>query len=161
MHDCPYPLCLLTLPVEVALIVEVAEESNETDTVGKHHSIHGVWEVTLSEEVVACVSGQQDKLELKPPSGEHWFRFRVEVQPSQISPCIVTICFLPHVRPRFKSVITDNCIVYYCFCIGYVGGVTGGAVKSTIVSKCYHGHRHWMHHVALVEIQCRCYKFKH
>lgn len=45
----------LLLFVDVALIVEVAEEDDERDTVTKHKYVHGIWEVTLCEKVVTRV----------------------------------------------------------------------------------------------------------
>lgn len=55
---------LLALPGYVALVVEVAEKYNEADAVRKHNCIHGIREITLSEEVVSSVKSQQDKLDL-------------------------------------------------------------------------------------------------
>lgn len=53
---CPpsWTLCVLhgsfRLPlVEVALVVEVAEEDDEGDAVSKHHYVHGIGEVALCE----------------------------------------------------------------------------------------------------------------
>lgn len=57
-------LRLLALPCYVALVVKVAEKYNEADAVRKHNCIHGIREVTLSEEVVSSVKSQQDKLDL-------------------------------------------------------------------------------------------------
>lgn len=56
-------LLLLLLLVEVALIIEVTEEDDEGDTVAKHHHVHGVGEVALCEQVVACVQEEQQKLQ--------------------------------------------------------------------------------------------------
>lgn len=36
----------LLLFVDIALIVEVAKEDDEGDTVTKHKYVHGIWEVT-------------------------------------------------------------------------------------------------------------------
>ncbi len=60
----------LLLLVEVALIIEVTEEDDEGDAVTKHHHVHGVREVTLCEQVVACVQEEQQKLQLQMQSGE-------------------------------------------------------------------------------------------
>lgn len=57
-------LRLLALSCYVALVVKVAEKYNEADAVCKHNCIHGIREVTLSEEVVSSVKSQQDKLDL-------------------------------------------------------------------------------------------------
>lgn len=63
-------LLLLLLLVEVALIIEVTEEDDEGDTVAKHHHVHGVGEVALCEQVVACVQEEQQKLQLERQSGD-------------------------------------------------------------------------------------------
>lgn len=55
----------LLLLAEVALIIEVAEEDDEGDAVTKHHHVHGVWEVTLCEQVVARVHEEHEKLHLE------------------------------------------------------------------------------------------------
>lgn len=47
---------LFLLPlVEVALIIEVAEEDDEGDAVTKHQHVHGVGEVALRHQVAARV----------------------------------------------------------------------------------------------------------
>lgn len=56
--------CLFALLGEVALIVEVSEEYDEAEGVDKHHRVHGVWEVAVSEQVVAGVDGHYEELEL-------------------------------------------------------------------------------------------------
>lgn len=58
-------LFVLALPLEIALIIEVAKQSNEAQTVSKHDHVHGVRKITLCEKVVPCMCGQQHKLELK------------------------------------------------------------------------------------------------
>lgn len=55
----------LLLPVQVALIIEVGEEDDEGDAVAKHHSVHGVGEVTVCEQVVARVQEEEEKLQLQ------------------------------------------------------------------------------------------------
>lgn len=51
------------------MVVEVAEKSDEAEGVSKHHSIHGVWEVTVSEEVVGGVDRHNEELELSEKRG--------------------------------------------------------------------------------------------
>lgn len=50
------------------MIVEVTEEDDEGDAVAKHKHVHGVWEVTLCEQVVACVQEEEQKLHLQTQS---------------------------------------------------------------------------------------------
>lgn len=59
---------------DVALVVEVAEEQDEAEAVGKHNRIHGVGEITLCEQVIASVCGQKYKLELKNKKTKHIFK---------------------------------------------------------------------------------------
>lgn len=54
----------LLRPVQVALIIEIGEEDDESDAVAKHHSVHGVGEVTVCEQVVARVQEEEEKLQL-------------------------------------------------------------------------------------------------
>lgn len=56
------PVLFLLLSAEVALVIEVTEEDNESDAVSKHHNVHTVGKVTLGEEIVACVQEEEDKL---------------------------------------------------------------------------------------------------
>lgn len=60
---CLPPLCLLTLLFgEVAVVVEVTEESDEAERVSQHNHVHGVREVTVSEQVVGGVDSDYEKL---------------------------------------------------------------------------------------------------
>ena len=46
------------------MVVEVTEESNEAESVGQHHGVHGVREVAVGKQVVSGVDGYYKKLEL-------------------------------------------------------------------------------------------------
>lgn len=67
----------LLLLVEVALIIEVAEEDDEHDAVPEHRRVHGVGEVALGEQVVAGVHEEQKKLHLEKSFGEKFRSVRV------------------------------------------------------------------------------------
>ncbi len=59
-------LCFLALLLgEVALVVEVTEESDEAERVGHDNHVHGVWEVAVSKQVVGGVDCHYKKLELR------------------------------------------------------------------------------------------------
>lgn len=61
-----HTLCRLGLLLgEVSVVVEVTEESDETERVGKHSHVHGVREVTVDKQVVGGVEGYDKKLELR------------------------------------------------------------------------------------------------
>lgn len=64
----------LLLFAEVALIVEVTEEDHEGDAVTKHEQVHGVWEVALSEQVVARVQEEQRELHLERETSHQLIR---------------------------------------------------------------------------------------
>lgn len=49
------------------MVVEVTEENNEADRVDQHNHVHGVWEVTISKQIVGDVNGYYEKLELGGP----------------------------------------------------------------------------------------------
>lgn len=57
-----WPLALLL--GDVAVVVEVTEESDEAERVGQHNYVHGVREVTVSKQIVGGVDGNCEKLEL-------------------------------------------------------------------------------------------------
>lgn len=59
-----YVLFLLLL-AEVALIIEVTEEDDESDAVTKHSYVHGVGEVALCEQIVARVRKKHHELDLR------------------------------------------------------------------------------------------------
>ena len=66
----PSCLCLLALLFgKVAVVVEVTEESDEAERVGQHNHVHGIREVTVSEQVVGGVDGDYEKLELGGETG--------------------------------------------------------------------------------------------
>lgn len=48
----------------VAVVVEVAEESDEAEGVGQHNYVHGVGEVAVGKQVVGGVDGHGEELEL-------------------------------------------------------------------------------------------------
>lgn len=55
-------ILFLLLLVEVALIIEVTEEDDESDAVTKHQHVHVVGEVALCEQVVARVQKKHHEL---------------------------------------------------------------------------------------------------
>lgn len=59
------PLWRLALLLgEVAVVVEVTEESDEAERVGQDDHVHGVGEVTVGKQVVGGVDCYYEKLEL-------------------------------------------------------------------------------------------------
>lgn len=55
---------LASLLGHVAVVVEVAEESDEAERVGQHNRVHGVGEVAVGKQVVGGVDGHSEELEL-------------------------------------------------------------------------------------------------
>lgn len=55
----------LALFGNVALVIEVAEESDEAKCIGHHNDIHGVGKVAVSKEVVGCVESNNEELQLQ------------------------------------------------------------------------------------------------
>lgn len=51
------------------MVVEVTEECDKAEGVGQHNHVHGVREVTVSEQVVGGVDGDYEKLELGGETG--------------------------------------------------------------------------------------------
>lgn len=56
-------ILFLLLLLEVALVIEVTEEDDESDAVTEHQHVHGVGEVALCEQVVARVQEEQQELQ--------------------------------------------------------------------------------------------------
>lgn len=62
---CLWFSCSLGLLGEVALIIKVAKQSDQAESVGKHHSIHWVWEVAVGDEVDRRMNGHNEELQLR------------------------------------------------------------------------------------------------
>lgn len=60
----PLPLSLFGFLIEVAVVVEVAEKSDEAEGICQHHHVHGVRKVAVSNQVVNGVDGDSEKLQL-------------------------------------------------------------------------------------------------